>query len=192
MTEVDNASELQAVYTVIGALKTLNADARTRVIKNVLGLYNAPAPERQRTTPIAANAEIPPAPAKPAYANIRSLKDEKAPRSASEMAALVAYYLSELAPQGERKRSVKMSDIKKYFNQAGYRRFSPMTLANAKYAGYVDAAGAGSYSLNPVGYNLVEQSLPATSTRGQITKNRGRRGGAPRAANGNRRRRGVQ
>src|SRR5438128_572123 len=36
-------------------------------------------------------------------ADIKSLRDEKQPSSASEMAALVAYYLAELTGQNERK-----------------------------------------------------------------------------------------
>jgi hypothetical protein len=37
------------------------------------------------------------------------------------MAAVVAYYLSEAAPQDERKEAVTTADIAKYFKQANYR-----------------------------------------------------------------------
>jgi len=94
--------------------------------------------------------------------SIRDLKDEKQPESANQMAALVAYYLSEVANENERKDSINSSDVEKYFKQAGFKLPSkiPQTLVNAAAAGYFDATGSGLYQLNPVGYNLVVHGLP--------------------------------
>ena len=49
----------------------------------------------------------------------RSLKEQKNPSSAREMACIVAYYLEHYAPVGERKNSISAEDITKYFKQAG-------------------------------------------------------------------------
>jgi hypothetical protein len=106
--------------------------------------------------------EVEPPPAQPII-DIRSLRDEKQPSSAIEMAALVAYYLSEAAPPEERQAEVTQVDLEKYFKQANYRLPAriAMTLPNASAAGYFDRTSTrGSYRLNPVGFNLVTQSLP--------------------------------
>jgi len=80
------------------------------------------------------------------------------------MAALVAYYLSEAAPEGVRKQTINTDDIKTYFKQAPFKLPSrpEQTLLNAKNAGYFDSVGGGQYKLNPVGYNLVVHNLPAS------------------------------
>ncbi len=73
------------------------------------------------------------------------------------MAALVAYYLSEIAPSGDRKDAINKTDIERQFKSAGFRlpADASFTLVNARNAGYLDSAGGGNYKLNPVGYNLV-------------------------------------
>ncbi|MDQ2911349.1 MAG: hypothetical protein M3R39_10120 [Actinomycetota bacterium] len=78
------------------------------------------------------------------------------------MAAVVAYYLSETAPPDERQDAVTVADIEKYFKQANYRLPTriDMTLHNGVAAGYFDRTGRGQFRLNPVGFNLVTQTLP--------------------------------
>jgi hypothetical protein len=73
------------------------------------------------------------------------------------MAALVGYYVSEIAMGSDQKKTIEKADIERYFKAAGFRlpADAAFTLVNAKNAGYLDSAGAGKYSLNPVGYNLV-------------------------------------
>jgi hypothetical protein len=94
--------------------------------------------------------------------DIRTLREEKGPKTANEMAAVVAYYLAEAAPERERKQTVTTADLERHFKQAGYPLPSRIgnTLANAAAAGYFDNAGRGEYRLNPVGFNLVTQNLP--------------------------------
>jgi hypothetical protein len=99
--------------------------------------------------------------------DVRSFGTEKSPRSANERVAVVAYYLTELAPETERKAEISAADITKYFKQAGFPLpgAARMTLVNARNAGYLDAgADRGTYRLNPVGHNLVAHSLPASSS----------------------------
>jgi len=118
--------------------------------------------------------------------DIRELKEEKQPSSANEMAALVAYYLSEIAT--ERKDDVELEDIVKYFKQAKFPlpKRPEFLLTNAKYAGYFESVGDGKYRLNPVGYNLVVHNLPRgapTSVKGpRRTKRRPSKGKGKRRA----------
>jgi len=87
------------------------------------------------------------------------------------MAALVAYYVTELAPGSYRKSSINADDIKKYFKDAHYPlpSSSQMTLVNAKNSGYLESSGTGQYRLNPVGYNLVVHNLPAKKSSKRVT-----------------------
>ena len=100
------------------------------------------------------------------HTDVRSLRESKEPRTAVEMAAIVAYYLNDIAPEGEHSQTVGTADLDKYFKQAGYRlpKAQNMTLINATAAGYFDRVGQGQYKLNPVGYNLVVHNLPAHSS----------------------------
>jgi hypothetical protein len=92
------------------------------------------------------------------------------------MAALVAYYVTELAPEEERRSVITKEDIEKYFKQAPYRlpQRLAQTLPNAARAGYFDVVDRGQYKLNPVGYNLVAHGLPSggsdSSTRAPRTR----------------------
>ena len=79
------------------------------------------------------------------------------------MACVVAYYLAELAPSDERKDTVRVADLEKYFKQANYKLPEKMEQLpiDAKRAGYLENVGRGEYKLTRVGYNLVTQSMPA-------------------------------
>lgn len=95
--------------------------------------------------------------------DIRSLKTEKNPDSAKQMACLVAYYLQERAPKEERKQTISTQDIEKYFKQANFKlpKKVEQVLVDAKRSGYFESAARGEYKLNAVGYNLVVHGLPA-------------------------------
>jgi hypothetical protein len=95
--------------------------------------------------------------------DIRSLKEEKNPDTAKQMACVVAYYLQELAPEGERKNTISAQDIEKYFKQANFKlpKLVAQVLVDAKRSGYFETAARGEYKLNAVGYNLVAHGLPA-------------------------------
>ena len=104
----------------------------------------------------------------PARSDIRSLRAEKNPKSAREMACVVAFYLQELAPETERKDSISASDLDRYFKQANFKLPEKIgqVLPDAKGAGYFDSAARGAYKLNAVGYNLVAHKLPAQQAGG--------------------------
>ena len=170
---IDSDTELQAIRAVLGALVPLKREGRTRVLDYVLkrlgmtGERLSPASTSPSlTNSVDAYVTIPTSELRGQPNDIRSLTKEKAPRSPNEMAALVAYYLTELAPEPYRKQTINADDIKTYFKQAQFRLPSSpqMTLINAKNSGYLESSGTGQYRLNPVGYNLVVHSLPAETS----------------------------
>jgi hypothetical protein len=164
-TPIDD--EIRAIEAVVTALEKLDDEARSRVLDYAFRRIGLVAPESVPDNPLneAATTE---ARSFDRRVDIRSLRDEKQPRSANEMAALVAYYLAELAPEDERKSEITTGDIQKYFKQANHPlpNVPGQTLKNAAAAGYFDSAGRGQYRLNPVGYNLVAHGLP----RGSATR----------------------
>jgi hypothetical protein len=161
-TDVDD--ELKAMRLVVAALKPLQEEQRTRVLEYVLGRFGA-VPLQTQMGPAVIAASTSGAAAGSAHAgqvhDIRTLKETKNPRSANEMAALVAYYVSEVAPAGERRDAITKVDIEKYFKSGVFKlpADASFTLVNAKNAGYLDSVGGGHYKLNPVGYNLVAHRM---------------------------------
>ncbi len=171
----------QAIDELIRALGPLDEPSRLTAIKAACEHLKIPLVEsrqdqhRAPPVPLHEPGSIPAAP--PRVTDIKSLREEKQPSSAHEMAALVAFYLSELAPEGERKSDVRTEDMVKYFKQSGFRlpKQPRMLLVNAKNAGYFDPGASGGYKLNPVGYNLVAHSLPrASSSSGGASRRRKR------------------
>jgi len=168
-TDIDK--EIEAIGTLIKALGPLDAKARQSVldyvtrrleisVSNSKGIASSPE----------VSALLPGEPPETTHETARQIhiKDlvlKKKPRSAIEMATLVAYYLSHEAPKNERKQTVTTKDIETYFKIADFRLPSKpkFTLPNTKFAGYLDSAGDGEYKLNPVGYNLVVHSMPKSS-----------------------------
>jgi hypothetical protein len=160
---VDN--ELKAISTIVDALRPLSEKERQRVLEYVAGRFGIPLLEETASLPHSYPGTTAPVPQQVPLriSDIRSLKEAKAPKSANEMAALVAYYVSELAPADQRSKQINKGDIERYFKTAGFRlpADAAFTLVNAKNAGYLDTAGAGQYTLNPVGYNLVVHRMGA-------------------------------
>lgn len=98
--------------------------------------------------------------------DIRSLKEEKKPKSATQMAAIVAYYLKELAPEEERHETIKTTDLEKYFKQARFElpKKLEQVLIDSKRAGYFEPAARGEYKLTRVGHNLVVHRMPVAES----------------------------
>ena len=159
--------ELKAIGVILSALEKLDGDSIQRVLDYVFGRLSLES--RSRAVAVSGPTSGPSTQSaidgSPSHRpSIRDLKNDKQPESSNQMAALVAYYLSEVAGEGERKEAVNTSDLEKYFKQAGFRlpRRMPQVLPNAAAAGYLDSAGSGYYKLNPVGYNLVVHAMPRT------------------------------
>lgn len=158
--------ELDAIRDVLSALEPLDAAARESVLDYVFKRLNIQraAPTAQPTSQI---AKPPPesTPASPAVSqqlHIKEFKEQKQPRTAIEMAAIVAYYLENIVPEADRKNSVDIDDLDMYFKIAEFKLPAKQqyTLVNAKQAGYFDSVGVGKYQLNAVGHNLVAHSMP--------------------------------
>jgi hypothetical protein len=170
--------ELDAIGTILRALDGLDGDSIQRVLDYVFGRLSI-----SRQSGVASSLSATVVPSAPVLTefrhskmqpSIRDLKEEKQPESANQMAALVAYYLSEIAPDSERKTSINASDLERYFKQAGFKlpKAIPQALPNAAAAGYFDPTGSGLYQLNPVGYNLVVHGLPRGSGEGSKPRKR--------------------
>lgn len=169
-SQMSTTAEVTALTAVVQALKALPRDSHRRVIDAALVLLgNPPKPLGATTREVNESETVP--------TDIRRLTELKHPKSASEMAAIVAYYLAEAAGPTERKESVANADMVKYFKQARFRLpgNKTMILVNAKNAGYFDGAGAGQYRLNPVGYNLVVHGLPRLAGATVVPQRRKRR-----------------
>jgi hypothetical protein len=159
--------EIEAIKSVLQALTPLSAKARASVLDYVAKRLDLVVPEALRIegrtgeAPDRKREEKETVPQQEEL-HIKDLKDQKKPRSANEMAALVAYYLANLAPQPKRKQTVNQKDVETYFKIAQFPlpRHIRAALPNAKTAGYFDTVGAGEYKLNAVGHNLVVHSMP--------------------------------
>jgi hypothetical protein len=169
----DGDDELKAINAVVAALRPLTDEQCSRVIEYVMGRFGpvrlpplATAAQDEPSSPVSLGTHLPSG----AVQDIRSLREAKNPKSANEMAALVAYYVSELAPASEKRTSITKTDIEKYFKSGGFHlpADANFTLVNAKNAGYLDAIGSGQYKLNPVGYNLVAHRMGTTKSGAEI------------------------
>jgi hypothetical protein len=164
----------QAVDQLVSVLESLDAKTRSTVLAIVcahLGINGdevtasrSEGEDGKRARPAVEAGETQ-LPKRKGHIDVRTLKADKKPGTAIEMAAIVAFYLKEHAPSEEQQTTVGKDDIEKYFKQASFRlpnRIGQL-LPDAKAAGYFDSAERGRYKLNAVGYNLVAHSLPRAS-----------------------------
>jgi len=164
--------ELLAISSIIELLTPLDATERGRVIEYVLKRLDMSALST-RTAVHEMPTTVDFSTFAPTLVDIRTLTAEKQPRSANEMVALIAYYVSEVAPDSDRSSTINADIVRKYFKMAGFPmpRVLRNALTNASAAGYLENVSRGEYRLNPVGYNLVVHGLPrsgnaaATSVR---------------------------
>lgn len=160
MAENTQDAEIRAIASLIEVLSPLEREAQERIIAYIL--------QRLGLQDLGSRAEVYPTSTEPIQKNItttidiKALKETKKPNSDVQMAVLVGYYLSELAPIKERKSAITKDDLEKYFKQAGYRLPSKLrqTLPNAARGGYFEGLGSGNWRLTPVGYNLAAHGLP--------------------------------
>jgi len=157
-------SELNAIKTIVTVLEPLDFETRKFVIETVFKKLNindySPAKTSSSLLNLTGSGFEDKGLNNPIH--ILDLKKEKQPASANEMAAIVAYYLGNCAPEKERKDTITTKDLETYFKIADYKLPNKIrfTLNNAKKAGYFDSTKEGEYKLNAIGYNLVVHSLP--------------------------------
>jgi len=171
--------EIDAIKAVLTALEPLAPDVRASVIDYVakrLGISHSPTSAAAASASMAATSQAVTLAAQPGATStpvhIKTFKEQKKPRSANEMAALVAYFLGEVVPQAQRKSTISTKDIQTYFKIAEFPLPEQVrvTLPNAKQAGYFDSVGDGEYRLNAVGHNLVAHSMPRGSNAEQTMR----------------------
>jgi hypothetical protein len=171
----------QAIDQIIQSLRALEKREQQAAVAMVCTLLDlapaqtsAPPPPAQRPAEhvkeppdaLGARSDTDRGPAPPLHGlDIRTLRDEKQPESARQMACVVAYYLMEHAPEAERKQSIVTADLDRYFKQAKFKLPTKLdqVLPDCKTAGYFEQVSRGEYRLTRVGYNLVTHSLPKTS-----------------------------
>jgi hypothetical protein len=179
MAEPDK--ELVAIGSIIDLLLPLDQEQRGRVLEYVLkrlDMATVRAPSSVPQEVVSSSVTSP-----GSVVDIRTLTVEKQPRSAIEMAAVIGYYISELAPASERSDTINADTIRRYFKMAGFPMPSALrnVLPTAASAGYFESVDRGAYRLNPVGYNLVVHKLPRSGSPGPTTpstkkRTSGRRG----------------
>lgn len=167
--------ELQAIKAVASALEPFAEDARLRILQYAtqhLGIsagaaasHSSSSAKGSEPSSIGIQSSVNP---QHKAVDIRTLRSEKQPKTDIHMAAVVAYYLAELASDEDRKEAIAAADISKYFKQAGHPlpKQPRFTLQNARNAGYFDSAGFGAFRLNAVGHNLVAHGLPKSGDNG--------------------------
>lgn len=163
----------QAIDQIEKALASFDAPDQLTILTAVcshlkIALPTAPAPAARLNGHAAASpAQATQASAAPsrgfdAGIDIKTFKNQKQPTSLAQMACLVAYYLAEVVPEAERKPTITVADLEKYFKQGGYPLAKTMAqvLVDGKAAGYFDSKARGEYSLTRVGHNLVAHQMP--------------------------------
>lgn len=173
----DIEAELKAMKTMVETLEPLKPEVRSRVIDyafKVLGI-EPPHDASSRLSAAAAIAQLPqltqPPPTPPptyhaqhprgtGLTDIHSFKEAKDPKTATQMVAVVAYYLAHIANPPQ--TFITAEDVDTYFRQGRYPMpaSKPQALVNTKRAGYLEQIEHGRYRLNSVGFNLVEHKMP--------------------------------
>lgn len=163
----------QAIDQILSALEGFDQKARETIIGTVcahLGVASASAipPVTPPPPPVESPRDTHDGPVRHGRViDVRTLKEQKQPKSAVQMACIVAYYLNEHAHAPDKKGTVKTEDLEKYFKQAGYKLPQKLNqvLVDAKAAGYFDSPSRGEYKLNAVGYNLVAHTMPTAAAK---------------------------
>jgi hypothetical protein len=160
----------QSIDELIVALKDLDENSRIIAIKAVVEHLNIPIMRDDKQLKSLQSIDLNNidtlrqqfTPPQGATLDIQSLKEIKQPANSIEMACVVAFYLSNHAPENEKTDSITKIEIEKYFKQAKFPlpKVIQQVLVDAKSSGYFDSAERGKYKLNPVGYNLVAHKLP--------------------------------
>jgi hypothetical protein len=136
MTDKKDDDGVSAITTIIAALKPLDNKTRQNVLDFVLKQLDIDFPGGLEPPPTtyAVEAAFPPERAAPtAPVDIRTLAEQKKPKTVNERVAVVAYYLKNLALGEERRDYITSEDISNYFPQADFELpVARMALANAK------------------------------------------------------------
>src|SRR5882672_7921065 len=113
--------EIKSIGVILRALEGLDGESIQRVLEYVFSRLSIAGPSHVKAiTNVMPAQGLQPGESlhRATLPSIRDLKSEKQPKSSNQMAALVAYYLSEIAGGNERKDAINTADLQKYFKQA--------------------------------------------------------------------------
>jgi len=158
LSTLDKKEQQTVIATVCSFLELSSIGSSSPVAIDPVGLPS----KSSQATHVEMPATMPAAHGFKHGLDIRTLKDQKKPDSARQMACIVAYYLLDHAPEADKKQTINTADIEQYFKQAGYKLPTKLEqlLIDCKRAGYFEASTRGEYKLTRVGYNLVTHSMP--------------------------------
>lgn len=130
MTGSKYKSEISAIEQITSALEPLEQEARVRVFKycaNVFGItvestdaeFSASDDDTsdQKAEAVPQRKIVP---QNTQYSDIRTFAEAKQAKKDIERAAVIAYFLSQVAQGSDKKESIGTQDVKDYFIQAGY------------------------------------------------------------------------
>ncbi len=161
----------------------LEAEGSKQFVEKILGEYG----HKLKVVPIASDVKHPfpaqtgvtqqPSQQLPKKVNIRDFYLEKKPRNDKEAAAVVAFYLSEIAEMPEKKTQINKEILGEYLKLAVHTLPTNIaqTLLNTKFTGYLESGdSAGEFKLSAIGYNLVAHQLPGeqAASSERITRKR--------------------
>ncbi|MGB8645185.1 MAG: hypothetical protein WCF84_08100 [Anaerolineae bacterium] len=150
--------ETETVQSIVSMLKPYSTSIREKVLSAVcqhLGIRAVLEDNRSIATPRSY--------LKPKFQKtIAELKREKQPKSATQMAAVVAYYLMEVALEDQRKQTITIDDIRTHFKKADFDLPKSVKdiLPHAEDSGLFEYLSDGQYKLTGSGYDLVDKKLP--------------------------------
>jgi hypothetical protein len=161
--------DFAAVRSIAETLTGFDPNDQERIIRwarEKIGL--AVAPEMPSTPwPAGSPAGSPPSgAATSAQKDLKTFVGEKKPKNDVQFAATVAYYYRFVAPPDQRKNEITSTDLQEGCRLVGRERFTVpgQTLRNAHTLGLLNRGSqTGSYTINSVGENLVDVTLPGDS-----------------------------
>jgi hypothetical protein len=172
----DPKDDLAAVRTIAQALEGFDPKEQERIIRWVrekIGLsVGVPEPSRLPTGSVVTLG--PPIPTTSAT-DLKSFVLDKKPRNDVQFAATVAYYYRFVATPDQRKAAITSNDLQEACRLVGRERFTVpgQTLRNAHTVGLLNKGSeAGSFTINSVGENLVDVTLPGDNTGIPRAKNK--------------------
>lgn len=157
--------DLDAVRKIVEALEGFKADEQERILRwsrEKIGMATS-APQKSLASTAATSTGGQVGTGQPRK-DIRTFIDEKNPTADTHLAATIAYYYRFEAPEADRRDAIDTDFLRhalRLSGRPGALKHPGTALRNAVTTGLMDRVGAGSYTVNSVGENLVGMTLPA-------------------------------
>jgi hypothetical protein len=178
-------NDFEAAAAVAAALKDLAKPRQELILRWVaesLGISQQPAPPPAPAPPPLVlpnpSAAVLATPPSQGAVDIASFVAEKQPKTDIQFVTVAAFYYRFKAPEGQRRETINVKVAQDATRLVNRNRLTDpgSTLHNAKKQGYLDSAGAGEFSVNTVGENLVARTLPSSESGSSRLTNKGKKG----------------